>query len=104
MALITIHTIVHIAHDVRVTEIVRVIASMATGALEDHVVRGSAQGIRVAIGADAARSVIAMSLGEPSMSKRRPQPPRCVVTCPAGGGDDSSDGGVNGEVIRYRPA
>lgn len=104
MALITIHTIVHIAHDVRVTEIVRVIASMATGALEDHVVRGSAQGIRVAIGADAARSVIAMSLGEPSVSKRRPQPPRRVVTCPAGGGDDSSDGGVNGEVIRYRPA
>jgi hypothetical protein len=61
MALITGWTAVHIPAFGWVTESGRVIAPMANGALEGRVGRaGSANGIRMADGADTARSIIAM--------------------------------------------
>ena len=104
MALITIYAVIYIPRLFRVSETARVIAPMANGALEGRIVRGSAQGIRVAIGADAARGIIAMIQGEPSVIKRRRHPICRVVACPACGWDDSGESGVDGKVIRYRPA
>ena len=68
MALIAIHAVVDIPTDVRVREIGRVPAPMATRALENHVVRG----IDVAYAADAVGS--AMIHGEEVMGERRSQP------------------------------
>lgn len=86
------------------TESVRVITPMAKGALEEGVVRGSAHGIGVAIGADTACSIIAVIDWKPRVIKRRRQPTGRVVTRSACGWDNSGDGGVDGEVVRYRPA
>ena len=104
MALIAGRTAVYVSVDLLVMEIGRVIASMALGALEGRVGRGSAQCIRVAIGADAARSITAMIHREPGVSERHSQKTGRVVAGRACSGDDSRGGGVGGEVIRHRSA
>src|SRR5260370_11374159 len=105
MASKTSLAVVHIPGDGWVIEIVRVIAPMANRALEVRVVRGSAQGIRVASGADAACNIIAVvDKKRRRMIKRRRQPTCRVVARRACGWDDSGDAGVDGEVVRHRPA
>jgi hypothetical protein len=104
VAVVADHTVVHIPGDVWMIEISSDIASMATGALEDHVVRGSAQGVHVAIGTDAA--CIAVLDTPPRVSKRRPQETCRVMAGCAGscGIDDSRDGRVGGHVVWHRRA
>ena len=99
MAGITIYAVVHIPPDVRVTKVGCIVVPMAACALERRVGRRRA---RMAICADAA--CIAVVCGEVSVSERRSQPIRRGVARRAGGWDDSDDGGVGGQVIRYCPA
>lgn len=74
MALVTVHAVVHIPADVRVMEIVRVPAPMATRALENGVVVR----IRVAGGTNAVS--IAVIHWEPGVVKGGSEPARSRVT------------------------
>ena len=65
---------------------------------ENHIARG----IRMTRRADAIR--VAVIETPQTVGKRRSQPTVRVMASRAGGFDDSGDGGVGGEVIRYRPA
>lgn len=99
MAGITVNAVVHIAPDVRVIKVGCIVVPMAARALERGVGR---RGARMAIRTDTAR--IAVVCGEVGVSKSRSQPIRRGVARRAGGWDDSDDGGVGRQVIRYSPA
>jgi len=98
MALVTVHAVVHIAADVRVMEIVRVSAAMATRALENRVVGWT----RVA-GSTNAVSIAVIHV-EPGVVERCPCPCSCIVTSRASSCENGRrrfmDGIRGGIVIR----
>ena len=79
MALITIHAVIYIPADVRVTEIGRVPAPMATRALENRVV------VRIRVAGRAHTVSVPVGHWEPGMVERCPRPRRGVVASRAGG-------------------
>jgi len=79
MALITIHAVIHIPADVRVMEIGRVPAPMATRALENRVI------VRIRVAGRAHTVSVPMGHWEPGMVERCPRPRSCVVASRAGG-------------------
>ena len=101
MALVTIHAVVHISADVRVMEIVRVPAPMATRALENRVVAR----IRVAGGTNAVS--VAVIHWEPSVVKRGSEPARSRVASRASGRENGWRrfmDGIGGAIVIRRVA
>ena len=101
MALVAVHAVVHIPADVRVMEIGRVPAPMATRALENRVVVR----IRVAGGTNAVS--VAVILWEPGMVKRGSEPVRSRVTCRASCRENGWRGfmdGIGGAIVIHRVA
>ena len=84
MALIAIYAVIHIPADVRVAEIVRVPAPMATRTLENCVVVR----IRVTDRANSVSSIPSMGHREPRMVKSCSSPCSCVVARSASCGED----------------
>lgn len=81
VALIAVDAVVHIPADLRVLEVVGVVAPVATGALKDGVVIG----IGVACGAHVVRLAVTRREGRVlRVIKSRPGPGRCVVAGLAG--------------------
>jgi hypothetical protein len=73
MTLITINAVINISANVRVMEIVRVPAPMATRALENHVV------VRIRMAGRAHTVGVPVGHWEPGMVERCPRPRSCVM-------------------------
>jgi hypothetical protein len=83
VALVTIHAVIDIPADVRVTEIGRVPAPVATRALENRVVA------RIRVAGRAHTVSVPVGHWEPGMVERCPCPCRCIVASRAGGRENS---------------